>query len=144
MAHELQNALAELGGTSGLGRRIRSGEDMQAAIREGFPQTALLRVMERSSLTLKEIAESLDLSPRSLQRRRDGRLAPAESDRLYRLARMIGLARFQIGDDEGALRWLKQKNPALGGRVPLACLDTEPGAREVENVLGRIGYGGVS
>lgn len=144
MASELQHTLTELGGAAGLGRRIRSGGDMQAAIREGFPQAALLQVMERSSLTLKEIAESLDLSPRSLQRRRDGRLAPAESDRLYRLARMIGLARFHVGDDQSALRWLKQKNPALGGRAPLACLDTEPGAREVENVLGRIAYGGVS
>jgi hypothetical protein len=30
------------------------------------------------------------------------------------------------------------------GVAPLAIIDTELGARQVENVLGRIGYGGVS
>ncbi|MGH9161620.1 MAG: antitoxin Xre/MbcA/ParS toxin-binding domain-containing protein [Vicinamibacteraceae bacterium] len=31
-----------------------------------------------------------------------------------------------------------------GGLAPLAMIDTEPGARTVENVLGRIAHGGVS
>ena len=34
--------------------------------------------------------------------------------------------------------------PELGGKTPLELIDTEPGARLVENVLGRIAYGGVS
>ena len=33
---------------------------------------------------------------------------------------------------------------ALGGKAPLAVIDTELGARAVENVLGRIAFGGVS
>ncbi len=32
----------------------------------------------------------------------------------------------------------------LGGLAPVAMIDTELGARQVENVLGRIAYGGVS
>jgi len=101
--------------------------------------------MRSAGLTLKELAASLDLSPRSLQRRREqGRLARYESDRLYRLARIVALAKHYIGDEEAATRWLKQPNRALGGGVPLDLLDTEPGARAVENILGRIAYGGVS
>jgi putative toxin-antitoxin system antitoxin component (TIGR02293 family) len=71
-------------------------------------------------------------------------LTPQESDRVYRLARVLALAKALIGDEESARRWLKQANEALGGETPLAALDTELGARRVEEVLGRIAYGGVS
>jgi putative toxin-antitoxin system antitoxin component (TIGR02293 family) len=54
------------------------------------------------------------------------------------------LAKCYLGDDETARRWLRRPNRALGGRTPLESLDTELGARLVENVLGRIAYGGVS
>jgi uncharacterized protein (DUF2384 family) len=48
--------------------------------------------MRASGLTLGELASALDLSPRSLQRRRrSGKLARYESDRLYRLARIVAL-----------------------------------------------------
>src|SRR6202011_5320744 len=103
------------------------------------------RVKGPAGLTLAELATTLDLSPRSLQRRRQqGRLARYESDRLYRLARLIALAKRYIGDDKTAGRWLKRPNRALGGSDPLSLIDTELGAREVENVLGRIAYGGGS
>jgi putative toxin-antitoxin system antitoxin component (TIGR02293 family) len=101
--------------------------------------------MASADLSFRELAACLDLSPRSLQRRRrEGRLAPYESDRLYRLARIIALAKAALGRPDTATRWLKRPNRALGGRTPLAIIDTEPGARAVENVLGRIAFGGVS
>jgi putative toxin-antitoxin system antitoxin component (TIGR02293 family) len=102
-------------------------------------------LMRASGLTLKELASALDLSPRSLQRRRrTGKLARYESDRLYRLARIVALANEYLGDRERAIRWLKRPNRALGGLAPAAAIDTELGARQVENILGRIAYGGIS
>jgi putative toxin-antitoxin system antitoxin component (TIGR02293 family) len=100
--------------------------------------------MRASGLTLQELASALDLSTRSLQRRRHRRLARFESDRLYRLARLMALARETLGEGERAIRWLKRTNRALGGVAPLAAIDTELGARQVENILGRIAYGGIS
>jgi len=145
MVNELHAVVEELGGEPVLGRSLRTEMDLQASIREGFPQTVVEEVMHAAGLTLKELATSLDLSPRSLQRRRrEGRLAQYESDRLYRLARIIALAKHYLGDDEAARRWLKRPNRALGGSTPLELIDTELGARAVENVLGRIAYGGVS
>jgi putative toxin-antitoxin system antitoxin component (TIGR02293 family) len=145
MASELLAVIEELGGEPVLGRSLRTESDLQAAIREGFPQTVVEEVMHGSGLTLKELATSLDLSPRSLQRRRrEGRLARYESDRLYRLARIIALAKQYLGDEHKATRWLRRPNRALGGSTPLQLIDTELGARAVENVLGRIAYGGVS
>lgn len=145
MVTPLQAVVAELGGESVLGRTVRTDNDLRSAIREGFPQEVVGSVMHAAGLTLKELSATLDLSPRSLQRRRhQGRLARYESDRLYRLARTIALAKRYIGDQEAATRWLKRPNRALGGHVPLELMDTEPGARAVENVLGRIAFGGVS
>ena len=137
--------IGELGGEPLFGRSLRTEADLQAAIREGFPQPVVEELMHGAGLTLKELAASLDLSARSLQRRRrEGRLARFESDRLYRLARIVAMAKQSFGDDEKAVRWLRLPNRALGGIAPLRLIDTELGARTVENVLGRIAYGGVS
>ena len=145
MTTEVQDIATQLGGEKAIGRPIRTERDIDAAIREGFPQKVVTEVMHSADLTLKELALSLDLSPRSLQRRRrEGKLAKYESDRIYRLARLIALAKRYIGDDDKARRWLKRPNRSLGGRTPFDLIDTEPGARAVENILGRIAYGGVS
>ena len=145
MVNELRAIVEELGGEPVLGRPLRTPYDLHDAIRDGFPQTVVEEVMQAAGISLKELAAILDLSPRSLQRRRrEERLARFESDRLYRLARIVALAKQYIGDVEQARRWLKRPNRALGGKVPLEFLDTELGARAVENVLGRVAYGGVS
>jgi len=137
MVNELRAIVRELGGKQTLGRSFSSDGDLRDAIREGFPPAVVQE--------LKELTSALDLSPRSLQRRRrSGRLARYESDRLYRLARLVAIANEYLGGHERALRWLKRPNHALGGIAPLSAIDTEPGARQVENILGRIAFGGIS
>ena len=145
MVNELHAVVEELGGAQALGRSLATDHDMREAIREGFPPAVVEELMRAADLTLKELAESLDLSARSLQRRRgSGRLARFESDRLYRLARIMALAHESLGNHERAVHWLKHPNRALGGLAPIAAVDTELGARQIENILGRIAYGGVS
>ncbi|MGE5204503.1 MAG: antitoxin Xre/MbcA/ParS toxin-binding domain-containing protein [Chlamydiota bacterium] len=145
MARQLQAVVEELGGKQTLGRTLDTEQDLREAIRQGFPHAVVRELMRASGLSLKELAKALDLSPRSLQRRgRTGRLARYESDRLYRLARIVALADEFLGDHERAIRWLKRPNQALGGIAPVAALDTELGARQVENILGRVAYGGIS
>jgi putative toxin-antitoxin system antitoxin component (TIGR02293 family) len=145
MVNELQAVARELGGRRTLGRLPATDLDLREAIRKGFPPAVIKALMRASGLTLKELADALDLSTRSLQRRRSsGRLARFESDRLYRLARVVALAEHTLGGHARAVRWLKRDNRALGGSSPLAAIDTEVGARQVENVLGRIAFGGIS
>jgi putative toxin-antitoxin system antitoxin component (TIGR02293 family) len=145
MVNELKAVVDELGGERAVGRHLSSDRDLREAIREGFRPAVVNELMRASGLTLKELAGALDLSPRSLQRRRSsGRLAHHESDRLYRLARIVAIANEYLGDRERAMRWLKRPNCALGGVAPVDAIDTELGARQVENVLGRIAYGGIS
>ncbi|HVI07875.1 MAG TPA: antitoxin Xre/MbcA/ParS toxin-binding domain-containing protein [Candidatus Binatia bacterium] len=145
MVNELGAVVTELGGKRTLGRTPANENDMREAIRAGFPPAVVEKLTQASGLTLRELADALDLSPRSLQRRRrSGKLAPYESDRLYRLARLLAIAVEYLGDGDRARRWLKRPNRALGGLAPIAAIDTEVGARQVENVLGRIAYGGIS
>jgi putative toxin-antitoxin system antitoxin component (TIGR02293 family) len=118
---------------------------MSTAIRAGFPLSVVERFHESSGLSIQEIASSFDLNLRSLRRRKhQGRLARYESDRLYRLARLVALAEHFVGDHERSIHWLRRPNHVLGGAAPLEVVDTELGTRQVENVLGRIGYGGIS
>ena len=70
MVNELRAVVKELGGRSVLGRNLASQRDLCEAIREGFPPGVVEELMRASGLTLKELAGALDLSPRSLQRRR--------------------------------------------------------------------------
>lgn len=145
MVKELAAIVDELGGERVVGHRVRTGEEMSRAIREGFPHSVVDCFVRNSGLSLQEVARSLDLSVRSLQRRKHtGRLARFESDRLFRLARLFALAEHFLGDRDRGVAWLKRPNRALGGAIPLEIIDTESGARQVEEVLGRIGYGGVS
>jgi len=145
MVNELNAVVKQLGGRHTFGRNFSTVNQLKDAIREGFPTAVVEQLMTASGLTLKELAEALDLSPRSLQRRRrSGRLARFESDRLFRLARIVALAHQALGGTELAARWLKRPNRALAGSAPVSLIDTELGARQVENVLGRIAYGGIS
>jgi hypothetical protein len=67
MTNELQAIVAELGGKAVFGRALNTEGDLQSAIREGFASKVVGKVMDSTGLTLKELAASLDLSPRSLQ-----------------------------------------------------------------------------
>src|SRR5260370_6935520 len=143
MVNELRAVVEELGGEQTFGRTLSSDRDMREAIREGFPPAVVEELMRASGLTLKELASALDLSPRSLQRRRrSGRLARYESDRLYRLARIVAIANEYLGGHERAMRWLKRPNRALGGAPPVPAVATQPRARQVERILRPIAYAG--
>jgi putative toxin-antitoxin system antitoxin component (TIGR02293 family) len=78
----------------------------------------------------------LVLNRRTLARRKGARLAPDESDRVVRLARVYALARRAFpGAPDYALEWLREPKRALDGRAPLAVLATDAGARAVEDLL---------
>lgn len=114
-------------------------------VRLGLPYAALEAVMARLDLSREQVAAALHLPERTLARRKkERRLHPDESDRLFRLARIAAQAAEVLGATEKAARWLRRPNRALGGRVPLELLDTDAGTREVEEVLGRIEHGIVS
>jgi putative toxin-antitoxin system antitoxin component (TIGR02293 family) len=92
-------------------------------------------------LPFEQLAAKLAISRSTLQRRKAaGRLSPDESDKVVRLSRLLEHATKVFGDIERARAWLKFPQRGLGGAVPLDYAETEVGAREVDNLLGRIEY----
>jgi putative toxin-antitoxin system antitoxin component (TIGR02293 family) len=84
----------------------------------------------------------LGISKATLHRRKAaGRLDPAESDRVVRYARLMGRAIEVLESVESARQWLNAPQVGLGGAIPLEYAETEVGAREVEDLLGRIEFG---
>ncbi|MGP8271749.1 MAG: antitoxin Xre/MbcA/ParS toxin-binding domain-containing protein [Terracidiphilus sp.] len=132
-----------LGGELVLGKPVQQGGALAEMVREGLPVEALFLLAKRLDLRQAEISEKIGIPQRTLTRRlaRHARLTAAESDRTVRLARVFATAAETLGTEEKAAQWLKTPNRALRGGRPLDQLDTDPGVREVEDVLGRIAYG---
>jgi len=138
--HSVQDVL---GGEGVLGRPMSKSGALAELVREGLPIKALLLLAERLDMRQAEISEKIGIPKRTLSRRltQHERLTAAESDRAVRLAQVYSTAAETLGDGDKAAAWLKTPNRALRGGRPLDQLDTDPGVREVEDVLGRIAYG---
>ena len=131
-----------LGGEKILGRRVSSSMGMIDALRRGLPYSSLAAVMQAMGLSRQEASRVLSLPLRTLDRRKkERRLQADESDRLYRLANIAARAVEVLGSPYHAALWLRHPNRALGGAVPIELLDTELGAEQVEQILGRIEHG---
>jgi putative toxin-antitoxin system antitoxin component (TIGR02293 family) len=132
-----------LGGRKVLGKTVKKPDDLAALVREGLPATSVTVLAERLDIGSTMLSEKLGIPLRTLSRRLSSRsrLTSTESDRMVRLARVFATAVEMIGEEDKAVEWLQTPNRALGGKKPLDELDTDVGAREVEDLLGRIAYG---
>jgi putative toxin-antitoxin system antitoxin component (TIGR02293 family) len=146
MQATIDQVFRQLGGQEAMGVRVRSEGEMERLLRQGLPVSVLGNFRENWGFTVMELAGSLAIPKSTLMRmlERRQRMASGDSDRVYRLASILALAEQAIGDRKKAQRWLRQTNQVLGSQTPLHALETEIGVRRVEQILGRIAYGGVS
>lgn len=129
-----------------LGVPYHSFLEAVAIVKTGLPFGAIARLQKVSGLTRERIKQVAGISEGSFARRKQtGRLSPQESERLLRVGRVFerATALFE-GDSIEAHQWLETPIPSLGGQRPLDLSRTEPGAREVEDLIGRIEHGIVS
>ena len=108
----------------------------------GLPVESLHRLARVMSPNEKDFLRTI-CSPSTLRRRRErGKLTPAESDRVVRLASTWLMARDTFGDEVKAQRFLAREHALLGGRRPIDLARANgAGAEAVEQVLGRLRYG---
>jgi putative toxin-antitoxin system antitoxin component (TIGR02293 family) len=110
-------------------------------IQKGLRFSELETLQNSIDLPFEQLAAKLSISRSTLQRRKAaGRLSPDESDKVMRLSRLLEHATNVFGDVERARAWLKFPQRGLGGAIPLDYAETEVGAREVDDLLGRIEY----
>ncbi len=116
--------------------------DLIRELKHGFPMSAFENLQAAMDVPAKTLASVANIASRTFSRRKkEGRLLTDESERLFRIAVLYDRAIEVLGNSERARAWFKGPKKALGGKTPLQYADTEPGAREVENLLGRLEYG---
>src|SRR5437660_11661359 len=111
-------------------------------IRAGLSFRAVQNLQKALDLPMETIASVLGMSRATLHRRKlQGKIDREESEKLVRYRSLLKKAEGVFGDAENAREWLTHPQRGLGNAVPLEFAKSELGAREVENLLGRIEYG---
>ncbi len=128
-------------GAALLARKHVEPAEAIARISKGLPFSELEHLRHDIDEPLESLARQLSISRSTLQRRKaERRLSPQESDRVMRFWRILQHATKVFGGVERARQWLKFPQFGLGGAVPPEFAKTEVGAREVDDLLGRIDY----
>ena len=126
-----------------LGLRTFDTSQLLKRVLEGLSISAWERFERNTAIPKSQLLSCVQISSRTISRRREeGRLHPDESDRLLRATRIFAkaLALFE-GDAKLTRQWLLSPQLGLGGATPLGYAATEVGAREVENLIGRLEHG---
>ena len=124
-----------------------SGEtmiDLSALVAKGLPSKTLERM---SALMAPDdrafryrIVNKATLARR--EKSNDKRLSAEESDRVARLTRLWAVAEDVWHSETATRRFLTEPHPLLRGKSPLdLAIESEVGARAVEELLGRLAYG---
>lgn len=116
-----------------------------AAIRIGFPATLIGDAGQYFEVPLERIVSILRLpaaTARTLSRR--GALMDASaSERLWRLADVMDLAREVFHTEQHAKAWMRAPNRSFHDAAPMDYLDTEPGAIAARQLLNALTASGM-
>src|SRR5215472_1188893 len=119
----------------------KTEQQMLEIVEHQLPTSAINRIVALG-ITRAEI-DGLVIPLRTLQHRRSRRekLTVEESDRVFRVARLLSQAESVYESRERALDWLRRPHPRLRNRAPLAMSKTDTGSRIVEELLVQIDEG---
>lgn len=127
---------------AGVAYRSSGGMQLVDLARKGISKQSLLKLSDVAGLTLKELADLLPVSLRTIQRcSEDDLLDPSVSEHALLIAELITNAGNIFNTAEDVKSWLKSPLIGLGGIKPVTLLDTSFGIRLVREELGRLEYG---
>lgn len=127
---------------SPLNKAKDSPGEVVAMVRRGMPMAEFYALAGWLAVTEEELAPLVGISRATLHRRKKtGQLEMPESERIVRIGRLMARATEVLDGEKAAREWLRTPAIAFRGESPLAYSDTEIGAREVENLLGRLEHG---
>ena len=138
----VKRIMETLGGAKVLRGMPPTQTGLLSCVRAGLPYQSFTALSSAFDVDPKEMVAIVRLPPRTLARRKtENHFRADESDRLLRVARVAALAEDVLGSREKASRWLHSPIRALNNEAPLRQLDTDLGARGVENILLRTAHG---
>jgi putative toxin-antitoxin system antitoxin component (TIGR02293 family) len=128
-----------LGGPKILREKVFTVADLERAIGRGLPYAALKYVVGHFPERQKTRVQQIVMPRSTLQRREEeGRLRPAESERLERIARLATLAEQVWESPDEAQRFLTTPHPQLDNQAPIDLAATDLGTRRVETLLWKL------
>jgi putative toxin-antitoxin system antitoxin component (TIGR02293 family) len=112
-------------------------------LRNGLTWAQLVDFQRDAGFSGQEMAAFLDLPERTFARRRStGRFSSGESEKLLRLMEIHQSALHLMDGDAAAVHaWLTEPVRGLGNARPIDYAQSDYGAREVRNLLGRLEHG---
>jgi putative toxin-antitoxin system antitoxin component (TIGR02293 family) len=143
MAYIEARSLAALLGIKPRRDRLLDSLDLSSAVGKGLSAAAVNRLCRL--VAPDDLSFRYRIVPKATLARRlrgAGRLSPEESNRLSRLASVWAFAMDVWKSEEGAQRFLREPHMLLRNRVPRElAIESDVGARAVENILGGLKYG---
>jgi putative toxin-antitoxin system antitoxin component (TIGR02293 family) len=126
-----------------LGFKSSASEELVKGTRAGLKVTAFDVLIKELAIQRNVGLKLVGISAKTLERRgKTKHLTPDESGRIYRVASVLEAAtKLFEGNEELAKKWLKEPSKALCGDAPLDHLDTEAGADEVKDLIGKLEHG---
>ncbi|MBE0643923.1 MAG: DUF2384 domain-containing protein [Bacteroidetes bacterium] len=125
-----------------LGLKLRNTAAVIDRLKAGLTIEEFEHLCEAMDLSPQRLTAAAGIAPRTFARRkREGVLQPDESERVFRISALFDIAVEVFGDIDTARRWFNEPLRTLHGHAPLDYTETEPGAREVEDILGRLEHG---
>lgn len=130
-----------LGGSAVLHDTVRTWGDLDRIVRAGLPKRSLQLVARRVVEPGTSATAFVYRVVPSATFKRRSRLTPDESQRTERVARIVALAEWLLGNADDTRAFLNRPHPLLDGETPLDLARTDLGARRVEHVLHAIAHG---
>ena len=123
-------------------RAVDDPRAMRELVKQGLTLDWFSRLAALFGIPASAFAALVGMDARTLsRRRREGKLTAKESNALYNLLVLYGHALDVLGDPEMVRNWFSTPAPALGDVPPRELLDTTPGIKEIDRLLGRIEHG---
>lgn len=129
-----------------LGTQSASDYDLAQSVRHGLSLETQNHFLSHG-LTREEF-HRIVIPQRTFRHRTERRnkglqevLSPEESDKAVRAARILALAERVFAAHDKALSWMRQPKKRFHGDTPMTMLETEIGARLVEQMLVQIDEG---
>ena len=124
-----------------LGQSIKNESELAQLVTRRIP-TQVAVTFTAQGLTRDEFHDVV-IPVRTFKHRktRSEDLSVDESDKALRMARVLALAENVFSNREKALAWMRKPKTRFGGEKPMHMLQTEAGARLVEQMLVQVDEG---
>lgn len=146
--HLLQNEPTDiitwllLGGKNFMASKPVTAFDFLAAGTKGIPKLSLLNLAAILHAPMKDIAQLLNVSYKTLGRKKDTDILDnVTSSHSIEIANTLAKGLYVFEDAEKLNRWLQKPNRALNNQKPFDLLNTQTGIKLVNQVIGRIDEG---